>query len=308
MKILEVSNVKKIYKTQFPFKTFVALKRISFDVLENEIFGFLGPNGAGKSTTLKIIMGILKPTEGTVSIFGKNIFEKSVRERIGFLPENPSFYPFLTAYETLEHIGTLFNIQKQILSDRIKTLISLVGLENSINSKVGTFSKGMVQRLGIAVALINDPQLLILDEPMSGLDPIGRKEIKDIIITAKKRGKTVIFSTHILPDIEMIADKVCVINKGEIVGTGYVHEIIKREIKEIDIEIFSNEEILEKIKKFKEISKFFSIHEKKVFITVEKEDVASEIVKIVNENGGKIVSFIPREFSLEDYFMKLMER
>ncbi|MEO0304113.1 MAG: ABC transporter ATP-binding protein, partial [candidate division WOR-3 bacterium] len=205
-------------------------------------------------------------------------------------------------------IGTLFNIEKNILSDRIKTLISLVGLENSMNSKVGTFSKGMIQRLGIAVSLINDPQLLVLDEPMSGLDPIGRKEIKDIIITAKKRGKTVIFSTHILPDIEMIADKVCVINKGEIVGTGYVHEIIKREIKEIDIEIFSNENILEKIKRFKEISKFFSIHEKKVFITVEKEDVASEIVKIVNENNGKIVSYIPREFSLEDYFMKLMER
>ncbi|MEO0281835.1 MAG: ABC transporter ATP-binding protein [candidate division WOR-3 bacterium] len=308
MKILEISNVKKIYKTQFPFKTFVALKNISFDVLENEIFGFLGPNGAGKSTTLKIIMGILKPTEGTVSIFGKNIFERCVREKIGFLPENPSFYPFLTTYETLEHIGTLFNIEKNILSDRIKTLISLVGLENSMNSKVGTFSKGMIQRLGIAVSLINDPQLLVLDEPMSGLDPIGRKEIKDIIITAKKRGKTVIFSTHILPDIEMIADKVCVINKGEIVGTGYVHEIIKREIKEIDIEIFSNENILEKIKRFKEIAKFFSIHEKKVFITVEKEDVASEIVKIVNENNGKIVSYIPREFSLEDYFMKLMER
>ncbi len=308
MRVVHLENVKKIYKTQFPFTKNLALKGINFDVNENEIFGFLGPNGAGKSTTLKIIMGILKPTEGYVKILGDNISSKNVREKIGFLPENPSFYPFLTAYETLFYIGSFFNIEKNILNDRIKTLLSLVGLERNESSKVGTFSKGMVQRLAVAVSLINDPKILVLDEPMSGLDPLGRKDIKDIILTAKKRGKTVIFSTHILPDIEMIADKVCVINRGEIVGIGNVSDIIKKEIKEIDIEIISNEKVFEKIKNFEKMSKFFSVHESKIFITVEKEDVANDIVSIVNENGGKIISFIPREYSLEDYFMKLMER
>lgn len=308
MKIVSIEKVKKIYKTQFPFTTNIALKGIDFDVNENEIFGFLGPNGAGKSTTLKIIMGILRPTEGSVKIFGSTIKEKSVRERIGFLPENPSFYPFLTAYETLEYIGKFFNIKKEILNDRIKTILSLVGLEKNLYSKVGTFSKGMVQRLGIGVALINDPQLLVLDEPMSGLDPLGRKDIKDIILMAKKRGKTIIFSTHILPDIEMIADKICVINQGSIVGIGYLQDIIKKQIKEIDIEIVNNEEIVKELDSLKEEFKFYSVREKKIYITVEKESLAEDIVDLVNRYKGRVLSYIPREYSLEDYFMKLVNR
>jgi len=308
MKIVGIEKVKKIYRTQFPFTTNIALKGIDFDVNENEIFGFLGPNGAGKSTTLKIIMGILKPTEGNVEIFGSNIKEKSVRERIGFLPENPSFYPFLTAYETLEYVGKFFNIKKEILNDRIKTILSFVGLEKNLYSKVGTFSKGMIQRLGIGVALINDPELIVFDEPMSGLDPLGRKDIKDIILMAKKRGKTIIFSTHILPDIEMIADKVCVINKGNIVGIGYLQDIIKKQIKEIDIEIVNNEDIIKELDILKDGFKFYSVREKKIYITVEKESLAEDIVDLVNRYKGKILSFIPREYSLEDYFMKLVNR
>jgi len=305
--ILSVNNIKKTYKTQFPFKSIDAVKGVSFSIQPNQVFGLLGPNGAGKSTTLKIIMGIIRESEGSVSVLGGTMERREVRKKIGFLPENPSFYPFLTAYETLDFISGLFAIDKNLRQDRIKTLIGLVGLENAMNNQVGTFSKGMVQRLGMAQALINDPELIILDEPMSGLDPIGRKEMKDIILMMKRRGKTVVFSSHILPDIEMLADRVCVINKGVVVGTGYIQDIIKSELKEIDIEILSNDRIRDLLKSCKDECKYFSIHEDKIFLTTKDELMAEKIVSMVKENGGKVASYIPRENKLEDYFMNLMK-
>ncbi|MDD3804028.1 MAG: ABC transporter ATP-binding protein, partial [bacterium] len=177
--LITLNNIKKTYRMQFPFKKVEAVKGVSFSVEKNQVFGLLGPNGAGKSTTLKMMMGIIGPSEGEIEIMGGRINNKTIRSKIGFLPENPSFYPFLTAYETLDFIAGLFNIKKDARQDRIKTLIGLVGLTDAMSNPVGTFSKGMVQRLGMAQALINDPAIVILDEPMSGLDPIGRKEMKE---------------------------------------------------------------------------------------------------------------------------------
>ena len=292
---------------QFPFKKIEAVKDVSFTVQNNQVFGLLGPNGAGKSTTLKMMMGIIEPTSGEIEILEGNIRNREIRKKIGFLPENPSFYPFLTAYETLDFISGLFNIPRESKQDRIKTLIGLVGLSDAMHNPVGSFSKGMVQRLGMAQALINDPEIIVLDEPMSGLDPIGRKEMKDIILMMKRRGKTIVFSSHILPDIEMLADKVCVINKGYVVGVGFIQDIIKSELKEIDIEILSNEKISKILENSKEEYKYFSIHENKIFITAGNIKTADVIVNTVRENDGKVLSFIPRENKLEDYFMNLMK-
>ncbi|MGE3062861.1 MAG: ABC transporter ATP-binding protein [bacterium] len=305
--IIRADKITKTYKLQFPFKKIEAVKSVTFSVEENQIFGLLGPNGAGKSTTLKMMMGIIKPTTGSVAIFNSVIDDKNVRKRIGFLPENPSFYPFLTAYETLDFIGGLFGIPKESKQDRIKTLIGLVGLKDAMNNPVGTFSKGMAQRLGMAQALINDPEIIILDEPMSGLDPIGRKEMKDIILMMKRRGKTIIFSSHILPDIEILADKVCVINKGIVVGIGYIQDIIKRELKEIELELISNEKINSLLEKYKDDCRFFSNHENKIFITTSNAETAEQIMQLVKENNGRVISYIPRESKLEDYFMNLMK-
>jgi len=306
--ILEIKKLSKTYKTQFPFKTFNAVNSISFDIKENEVFGFLGPNGAGKSTTLKMIMNLIKPTFGEIKVMDGSTRDIEVRKKIGFLPENPSFYPFLSAYETLQMICNLYGMDKNIHDDRIRTMLSLVGLKESMFNSTGTFSKGMIQRLGMAQAIINDPELVILDEPMSGLDPIGRKELKDIILMMKRRGKTVLFSSHILPDIEMLADKVCVINKGSIVGIGYVQDIIKRELREIDIEAQFADEIPEELMKFKNEFKFLSIHENKIFITVENEEFAEKISAVIKLKNGRVLSYQPREGKLEEYFMKLMQK
>lgn len=306
--IIQVNNLKKTYKTQFPFKKIEAVKSISFEILENEVFGFLGPNGAGKSTTLKMIMGLIRPTSGSIKINEGSIENLKIRERIGFLPENPSFYPFLSAYETLRFICDLYNMEKNMRDDRIRTILSLVGLKDAMFNTVGTFSKGMVQRLGMAQAIINDPDIIILDEPMSGLDPIGRKEFKDIILMMKRRGKTVLFSSHILPDIEMLADKVCVINGGNVVGIGYVQDIIKRELREIDIEAKFQDAVPEEVLKFKDESKFLSVHEDKIFMTVENEETAERIMAVIKLKNGRILSYQPRESKLEEYFMKLMQK
>lgn len=302
--IVEVKNLHKSFKEPFNRNKHEVLKGVSFNVNKNEIFGYLGPNGAGKTTTLKLIMGLLKAEQGSISIMESSIADSSIRANIGFLPENPSFYPFLTAYETLKMICALYDCHGSRADDRIKTFLSLVGLKHVMNARVGTFSKGMVQRLGIAQAIINDPELIILDEPLSGLDPVGRKEVRDIILMMKKRGKTVLFSSHILPDIEMIADRVSVIYKGEIVGEGQIRDIINRELKEIDIEIsIDKQEVLEQ---YRNRVKFYAVRENNIYLTVENEQTAREIRHTVEKNNGEIIAYMPRESRLEEYFMKLV--
>lgn len=303
--IIQVNNLHKTFEYRFGTQKHEALRGISFNVQKNEIFGYLGPNGAGKTTTLKILMGLIKPESGSFSIMGSSIEDENIRAKIGFLPENPSFYPFLSAYETLQMICDLYRMPKKMQDDRIRTFLSIVGIEKAMNKRVGGFSKGMLQRLGLAQAIINDPEIIILDEPLSGLDPLGRKEFKDIILLMKRRGKTVVFSSHILPDIEMIADKVCVINQGQLVGTGYVQDIVKKELKEIDIEIFIND--VSKLDIFKDKCKFFAIRDSNVFITVEDENTAGDIIHAIAGANGKIISYLPREKSLEDYFLNLIE-
>ena len=211
------------------------LKDVSFSVREGEIYGFVGPNGAGKTTTLKILMGLIRPTAGTASILGHDVSESEFRQQIGFLPENPYFYSFLTAREILDFYGRLSGLDSATRKKRVADLLSSVGLEYAADSRLKTYSKGMLQRVGIAQALVHDPRVVFLDEPMSGLDPIGRKEIRDIILRLRSEGRTVFMNTHILNDVEMICDRVAIIVQGRIQYEGDISDLLSGDSMDSDV-------------------------------------------------------------------------
>src|SRR5581483_5262176 len=222
-----VEDLTKSFNPNWPWRTpITALAGLSFSVSRGEIYGFLGPNGAGKTTTLKILMGLMRATSGKAEILGKPAGDVETRRRIGFLPEAPYFYDYLTAEEFLSFYGHLAGIDRGALACRVTELLDLVGLSEARTRQLRKFSKGMLQRIGLAQALIHDPELIILDEPMSGLDPIGRKQIRDLILSLRDQGKTVFFSTHIVPDVEMICDRVGIVVKGKLLASGRVDELV----------------------------------------------------------------------------------
>jgi ABC-2 type transport system ATP-binding protein len=228
MAVVEIDNLTKDFSIGFWKKRPIrALENLSLQVQQGEIFGFLGPNGAGKSTTLKLLMNLLQPTSGSARILGKSVDMVAMHQSIGYLPENPYFYDYLTPSELLVYMGRLFGLRQPELSKRVASLIENVGLKHASNLQLRKFSKGMVQRLGIAQAIINDPEVVFLDEPMSGLDPLGRMEVRRIIASLKARGVTVFFSSHILPDVEAICDRVAILNKGKLQEVGTLEEILK---------------------------------------------------------------------------------
>jgi len=244
--VLEIKNLSKSFRSGFWLKKVMALRDVSLTVLENEIYGFLGPNGAGKTTTIKTILGLIFPDTGSISIMGKDYSDISTRRYIGYAPEQPYFYEYLTAYEFMKFYGSLFGMPSNELKRRIPMLLDMVGLGGKESLQLRKFSKGMLQRIGLAQSLINDPRFLILDEPMSGLDPIGRREIRDLILALKKSGKTVFFSTHILSDVEMICDKVAIIIRGEIRKEASLSELLSIDYNDVEIVFKAGEKKLER--------------------------------------------------------------
>jgi ABC-2 type transport system ATP-binding protein len=226
MNAIEILGLTKSYLTGFLHnKPKPALQPLYLSVQEGETFGFLGPNGAGKTTTLKLLMGIVFPTSGSARILGRHFHDPDVKKQIGFLPEQPYFYDYLNASELLDYYGQLSGVTPQERRKRIPLLLEQTGLGDAGKKQLRKFSKGMLQRVGIAQAIIHDPKVVFLDEPMSGLDPIGRREIRELILSLKKDGKTVFFSTHILSDAEALCDRVAVIHKGVLRGIGVVEDL-----------------------------------------------------------------------------------
>jgi ABC-2 type transport system ATP-binding protein len=216
MALIEINSVTKVFKRDFSRKTVEALKSLTLSVEQGEVFGFLGPNGAGKSTTIKMMLNLIRPTSGTISIAGKSPSEKKVRRTIGYLPENPYVYDHLSARELLWFGGKSCKMDIALIRDRTKTLLEELDLTEAMDRPLRSYSKGMVQRAGLALALIHDPQILILDEPMSGLDPMGRKKVFELIFRLKGEGKTVFFSSHILHDIERLCDRAAILINGNL--------------------------------------------------------------------------------------------
>lgn len=245
MQVLEVKDLTKFYRQHFWTKARKVLDSVSFEVHEGEIFGFLGPNGAGKSTTIKILLEIIFPSSGTAKLFGKPIYKSETKSRIGFLAESPYFYDYLTAKGFLEFHGGLYGMDSSQLSRRIPEVLELVGMKGTDHLRLRFFSKGMLQRIGLAQAILHNPDLIILDEPMTGLDPVGRKEVRDLMIELKSRGKTVFFSTHILSDVESICDRVAILNLGRLLSCGNLNDLVSVETKYVDLVFHGSSESLQ---------------------------------------------------------------
>jgi len=227
--VVQTAELRKVYRTGFWLnQKVIPLKGCSLEVFQGETFGLLGPNGAGKTTLLKILLGIVRPTQGKASLLGKELGDRTVKQRVGYLPENPYFYDYLTGWEFLQYAAGLFQIPASVQRQRIPELLELVGLAQSAARKkqLRQYSKGMLQRIGLAQALINDPELVFLDEPMSGLDPLGRYQIREIILSLKAEGKTIFFNSHVLSDVEKICDRVAILAQGELICTGSLTELL----------------------------------------------------------------------------------
>jgi len=226
MAAIDILGLAKTYSVGFWRKhPKVALRPLQLQVEEGEIFGFLGPNGAGKTTTLKLLMGLVFPTSGTAKILGGDIGDPRVKAQIGFLPEQPYFYDYLTARELLEYYAQLSGVEARTRSTRVREVLQRVGLSDAANLQLRKFSKGMLQRAGIAQAIVHEPKVLFFDEPMSGLDPVGRREVRDLMEELRQEGRTVFFSTHILSDAETLCDRVAIIHQGELKGIGVVADL-----------------------------------------------------------------------------------
>ena len=233
--VLEFEGLEKEFQLGLRLRRVHAVCGVTLQVKAGEIFGYLGPNGAGKTTTMKMAMGLIKPTAGTIRVFGRSVDDTDARRRVGYLPEHPYFYDYLTAREILDFYGRLYEIPKDARRRRIDELLELVGLTYAADRTLRRFSKGMLQRVGVAQALINDPDLVVLDEPLSGLDPMGRKEVRDIIAGLRAQGKTVFFSSHILHDIETICDRVAILVEGRVVQLAPLAELLDRGSAQVEI-------------------------------------------------------------------------
>jgi ABC-2 type transport system ATP-binding protein len=233
--VMRAEGLAKTFRLDFFRKQVQAVKQVSFEVHRGEVFGFLGPNGAGKTTTLKMLMGLVRPTRGRVEVLGRPVPDVEAQRRLGYLPESPYFYEYLTAEEFLDLVGALFDLPGPERRRRRDRLIGRVGLEHARGRPLRKFSKGMLQRVGIAQALMGDPELVVLDEPMTGLDPLGRKEIRDLILELKQEGRTVFFSTHILPDVEMTCDRVAMIFSGQLRSVGPLASLLSARLLSTEV-------------------------------------------------------------------------
>jgi len=296
--VLRIEDLHKSFKTGFIPKGKKILNGISLDVRGGEIFGYLGPNGAGKTTTLKCILGLIFPDKGNIEIFGQSNLSAQAREKIGFLPENPYFYDYLTATEFLSFYGDLTRVKKEDKQAQIEALLKLVGLEHAPGLQLRKFSRGMLQRIGLAQALINNPSLIFLDEPLGGLDPLGRKEIRDVIIRLKEEGNTVFLSSHILQDIEMICDRVAILVNGKIINEGALQDLISEKIKVTEITISGMQ-----TENCKDLGECYSAQGGRILLKVFEEEKIESVLQLVQTKKGKIHSLIPRTETLEDLFV-----
>jgi ABC-2 type transport system ATP-binding protein len=285
------------------FKNKVAVGNLSLSVRRGEIFGFLGPNGAGKSTSIKMLLGLVKPSDGEAFVLGAPAGDVEIRRKIGFLPEDFRFYPWLTAAELLALHGRLSGVPSDVLRERVPSLIDLVGLAPHRDKRVQNFSKGMLQRIGLAQALIHEPELIFLDEPTSGLDPMGRRLVRDIIRAQRDRGATVFLNSHLLSEIEITCDEVVFIRDGEVVTS---RDLRTQNGEEVRVVVRARKLTPEAIAGLAPWSTSTLLQEEQLTLTTRSEDVLPDILRHLVTTGADVYQFTPQRLSLEDLFMKIM--
>ncbi|HMJ54609.1 MAG TPA: ABC transporter ATP-binding protein [Polyangiaceae bacterium] len=297
-----VEGLQKTFRQGFFMRRVEAVKGISFAVEAGEIFGFLGPNGAGKTTTIKVLTGLIRPTGGRAAVFGHVVPSPETMKNVGFLPENPYIYPYLTPREFVTLCGRLSGLTGSHLRARVEGSLERTGIAYAADRQVRKLSKGMLQRTGLAAAMVSDPELLLLDEPMSGLDPVGRKEVRDLILEEKSRGKTVFFSTHILSDVETLCDRVVILRRGETVVSGAVRDLLRAEVRRVEVTLGDVPPALRE----RLTADGLTVKEAggDVVIEIEGDDKVPKILAAALEAGARIVEVAPRRETLEDLFMR----
>jgi ABC-2 type transport system ATP-binding protein len=307
MSIVEIENLTKDYEIGFWRKRKVrALDGISLSIEQGEIFGFLGANGAGKTTTLKLLMRLIYPSTGKARILDRDISEVSMHQRIGYLPENPYFYDYLTAREFLEYCAELFGYSRSDRAKRAEQLLARVHLDQkSWNTQLRKFSKGMLQRVGLAQALVNDPEVVFLDEPMSGLDPIGRREVRDLIAALRTEGRTVFMCSHILSDIEVLCDRVAILKRGRLAHVGHLDELRRRAGDHNLVEVVATGTDAGTMSRLLAGDDHFKVSQTASGLRIEVPDESQvdTVLAALRRSGGKLVSVQPVRQSLEELFL-----
>lgn len=271
---VEVRGLTKIFRGGMKKQPLVAVRDLSFDVQAGEVYGLIGPNGCGKSTTMKVMLGLLNPTEGEARIFGKSSNDVSSRQYVGFLPENPYFYKHLTGRETLHFYGKLSSLKGAYLKDRCEAMLKLTGLEHAAERRVGGYSKGMLQRIGLAQALIHEPKLLILDEPTAGVDPVGSRRLRDLILELKEKGITIVVTSHLLEQMQEVCDRVGIMSNGKMVREGKLEDLISVE------------------------------NQTEIILENASPELAEQIRQLVEKSGSKVVTLGKPRTTLERLFLE----
>jgi len=300
--LIRVEALHKEFRLGLLRKRVTAVRGVSFAVERGDIFGFLGPNGAGKTTTIKMLTGLIAPTGGSATIFGETVPSPHAMRRVGFLPENPYIYPYLTPTEFVELCARLSGLSSRAARDRSRTVLDQVGILYAADRPVGRLSKGMLQRTGLAAALVADPELLILDEPMSGLDPVGRKEVRDLIVEERRRGRTIFFSTHILNDVETLCDRVTILRRGQVVVSGRLGELLNREVRRTDIVLLGASEELES--RLAAGGRAVRRDGERLVVEAPGQASVKEVLEAALAAGASVLEAAPRHETLEDLFVR----
>lgn len=304
--VVQTEELSKVFRVGFWGKRVTAVDGANLEVRSGEVFGFLGPNGAGKTTTLKMLMGLIYPTSGQAWLFGRELGDPQTKARLGFLPESPYFYDYLTSREFLGFYGHLFGLWGAGLDKRVDELLELVGMTHAKDLQLRKFSKGMLQRVGVAQALINDPELVVLDEPMSGLDPIGRKEVRDLILRLKESGKTVLFSSHILHDAEVLCDRVAMILKGRLVACGKVADLLDQGANH-QVELVVDGLSPEGLDHLRPLADKVVMQGDRMLVVLKSQQHVAGALEIIRAAKASLVSLNPQKGSLEDLFIREVE-
>jgi ABC-2 type transport system ATP-binding protein len=304
MDAIVIDQISKTHRPTWPWQQpATVLREVSLSVGHGEIFGFLGPNGAGKTTTMKIVLGLMRATSGSVEVLGRPVQDVDVHRNIGYLPESPYFYDYLTAEEFLNFYGRLGGVNKGELCERIPALLERVGLTEARCRPLRKFSKGMLQRIGLAQALIHDPELVMLDEPMSGLDPVGRKDVRDIILSLRDQGKTVFFSTHIISDVELICDRVGILAKGRMLAVGRIEDLVSRHATQ-SVEVVCDGVLGNSIPLIKDAAIRVLQRGSRCWMSLPGQQKLEDVLAAIRQAGGRLVSVIPHKGTLEEIFLE----